>query len=148
MRTIGLTLCWDRWLGSSIVSLSVMIILVYRLSGNNWRHRPYWTWCTIMRLVWRRWCASVSWWTWTGTIGIGRTSMVGLRWLGSVAGVVCARRRRESCRWRRWPVLVLCLDLGFGRTVSGRFMIRIALIEIGVAIFDTIQRLGVIGLLG
>jgi hypothetical protein len=105
--TIRLTLCRDRGLGSSIVSLTMGIVIVYRLSGDNGWHGPYRTWCAVMRFIRGRRSTPDSRWAWTVTMGIGRPSMMGLRCLSGIAGVVCAGRRRESCRLDRRPVLLL-----------------------------------------
>lgn len=90
MWTIRLSLCRDRGLGSSIVSLTVGIVIVYRLSGDNRWHGPYWAGCAVMRFIRGRWSTSDSWWAWTVTIGIGRSRMMGLGWLSGIVGVVGA----------------------------------------------------------
>jgi hypothetical protein len=142
--TISLSLCRDRGLGSSIVSLTVGIVIVYRLSGDNGWHGPYWTGRAVMRLVGGRWSAPNSWWAWTVTVWIGRPGMMGLRWLSGIVGVVCAGRRGESCRLDRRPVLLLHRWLRW--TDTRRFMICAGLV--GVAILHTmVQWLRVVGLM-
>jgi hypothetical protein len=131
--TIRLSLSRDRGLGSSIVSLTMGIVIVYRLSGDNGWHGPYCTGRAVMRLVRGRGSAPNSWWAWTVTVWIGRPGMMGLRWLSGIVGVVCAGRRRESCRLDRRPVLLLHRWLRWTDTRS--FMVCAGLV--GVAIVRT-----------
>ena len=130
MWTIRLTLSRNRRLGSSIVSLTVWVVVVYRLSGHNGWHRPYWTGCAVVRLIrWRR-STPESRWAWTVTIRVGRSGMMGLRWLSGIAGIVCAGRRRKSCRLDRRPVLLLQRWLRW--TDAERFMVCVGLVGVTI----------------
>jgi hypothetical protein len=131
--TIRLSLSRNRRLGSSIVSLTMGIVIVYRLSGYNGWHGPYWAGCAVMRLVRGRGSTPDSRWAWTVTVWVGRSGMMGLRCLSGIAGVVCAGRRRESCRLDRRPVLLLHRWLRW--TDAKGFMICAGLV--GVAIVRT-----------
>jgi hypothetical protein len=128
--TIRLSLSRDRRLGSSIVSLAMRIVVVYRLGGDNGWHGSYWTGCAVMRIIRRRGGTPVSWWAWTVTVRVGRPGMMGLKWLSGIAGVVCAGRRRESCRLNRRPVLLLHRWLRWADT--RRFVVCAGLVDVAI----------------
>ena len=130
MWTIRLTLCRDRGLGSSIVTLAMRIVVVYRLGGNDWRHRSYRTGRAVMRFIRGRRSTPESRWAWTVTIRVGRSGMMGLRWLSGIAGIVCAGRRRKSCRLDRRPVLLLQRWLRW--TDAERFLVCVGLVGVTI----------------
>jgi hypothetical protein len=143
MRTIGLALSWTRRLGSSIVALSMRVVVLSRLSGDDGWHRSYWTRRTVMRFVWGRWCTSCPRWTRAGTIGVRRTGVMDLWWLSGIAGIICARRWRKGNRLDRWPVLLLRRYL---RRTAARWLVVQTRLYL-VAVFDpVVKRLNLTGL--
>jgi hypothetical protein len=136
MRTIGLALSWNRRLGSSIVALSMRVVVLSRLSGDDGWHRSYWTRRTVMRFVRGRWCTSSPRWTRAGTIRVRKTGMMSLWWLSGIAGIVRARRWRKGNRLDRWPVLLLRRYLR--RTAARCLMVQTRLYW--VAIFNPVVK--------